>query len=69
MFDVKRAENRSVASALDKVGAVARDAGNSGLARKLGHRLAGVAPSVNVLDDFRRWSGDRLMRHCAATGM
>lgn len=66
VFDVNRAENRLIRSALDKVAGMTRDADNWRLARKLEHQLADVEQSTDITGDFRRWSGDRLMQHYGA---
>lgn len=63
VFDVNRAENRLICTALDKVAGVTRDAENWRLAHQLARQLETVERSVDVTGDFRRWSGDRLMRH------
>lgn len=63
VFDVNRAENRLICTALDKVARVTRDAENWRLAHQLARQLEAVERSVDVAGDFRRWSNDRLMRH------
>jgi len=63
VFDVNRAENRLIRSALDKVAGMTRDAENWRLSHKLEHQLASVDRSNDVAGDFRRWSDDRLMHH------
>lgn len=66
VYDVNRAENRLICTALDKVAGVTRDAENWRLAHQLTRQLETVERSVDVAGDFRRWSGDRLMRHYCA---
>ena len=66
VFDVNRAENRLICTALDKVAGVTRDAENWRLAHRLARQLETVERSVDVTGDFRRWSDDRLMRHYSA---
>lgn len=61
VFDVNRAENRLIASALLKVAEMTRDPANWRLAHELEHQLEEIQRSQDVTGDFRRWSHDRLM--------
>lgn len=66
VFDADRAENRLLATALDKVAGRVRHADHWRLAMELRHRLAAIPRSQQVRADFRSWRGDRLMSDYAA---
>jgi 5-methylcytosine-specific restriction enzyme subunit McrC len=63
VFDANRAENRLIASALDKVAGMTHDPANWRLAHELEHQIVEIRRSSDVVSDFRRWSSDRLMSH------
>lgn len=66
VFDANRAENRLIATALDRVAGLTREPANWRLAHELAHPLAEVRRSHDVAGDLRRWSRDRLMSHYGA---
>lgn len=66
VFDVNRAENRLIRTALDKAAGMTCDAENWRLAHKLGHQLASIQRSTDIAGDFRRWRNNRLMQHYSA---
>lgn len=66
VFDANRAENRLIASALDRVVSMTREPANWRLAHELAHALGEVRRSPDITGDFRRWSRDRLMSHYGA---
>lgn len=63
VFEVDRAENRLLKSALLRVCDSTREPDNWRLANELAHRLAEVPASRDIAADWRRWQTDRLMAH------
>lgn len=63
LFQPDRPENRLVKLALERVWASTRDADNWRLAHELRSVLLEVPASRRVEEDFRAWSGHRLLAH------
>jgi 5-methylcytosine-specific restriction enzyme subunit McrC len=63
IYSPDRPENRLLKFALDQVCKVTKDAGSWRLAQELRNALLEIPASCDARQDFKKWSGERLMAH------